>query len=402
MADPVPAATDYDILIVGAGAVGASLAGALAGSRYRVGVVEAASLSGQPTPDGRGLALSLATRRFLEAFGVWSRLAVCANPVRRVHVSHRGHFGSVRLDADQAGLPALGFVVPAQRLGTALLEHLQAAGNIKLIQPALVSGLDQEVTGVNVKLTAGRRLQAARARLLIGADGSHSRVRELVAIGVRSKDYGQTAIVSSIRPQRAHNNTAFELFTETGPLAMLPLRDGRCAAVCCVRHEEAGDILAQSDVDFIGTLEQRFGLRLGHLYDPGPRQAYPLGLIESRAQRSGRVLLLGNSVHTLHPNAAQGFNLGLRDAAALAECLLHGGDDPGAEALLERYLAERRPAQRRVLRFTDSLAWLFYQPHPFWGPARSFGMLALELLPPLKRAFVRRASGLHETGGMVR
>lgn len=396
MSDPLPAAVQYDILISGAGAVGASLACALAGSRYRIAVVEATAPAtpGQAAPDGRGLALSLAAYRILSDIGVWRRLIDCANPIRRIHVSHRGHFGSVRLNAEQAGVPAVGFVVPALRLGAALLDGLADAGNIDLIRPAQVSGFEQHDNGVLVHLSEGSAVRSVGARLLVGADGSQSRVRELAGIGMRSKDYGQTAIVSSVRPQRPHADTAFERFTDSGPLALLPLRDGRCVAVCCVRHEQAGEILAQSDGNFIKTLEQRFGLRLGRLQDPGPRQAHPLKFIESQAQHSGRALLLGNSVHTLHPNAAQGFNLGLSDAAALARRLRRHGDDPGAANLIEGYLAERRPAQKRVVRFTDSLAWLFYRPHPLWGPARSFGMLALELVPSLKRAFIRRTAGL--------
>ncbi|MDZ7734868.1 MAG: FAD-dependent monooxygenase [Gammaproteobacteria bacterium] len=144
-------------------------------------------------------------------------------------------------------------------------------------------------------------------------------------------------------------------------------------------------------------LEQRFGGRLGRFCEPGKRRSYPLQLVESNSQYQGRVLLLGNSVHTIHPNAAQGFNLGLHDAAALADILLQPDGDPGAADVISRYLAERMPVQRRVIRFTDSLAWLFYRPHPVIGPLRTLGMVALELLPPLQRTFARRAAGLTQS-----
>lgn len=391
---------DYDILIAGAGAVGASLACALAGSPYRVGIIEAVPLARgqQSTHDGRGLALSQGTRQILDGIGVWYRLDDHANPIRHIHVSHRGHFGVVHLDAAELDLPALGYVVPALRLGRALLDTVTAADNIDLICPATLAALRQHTGSVQIEIEHEGEQQQLKAALLVGADGSQSRVRTLCDIGMSRKDYDQTAVVSSVRPDRPHADTAYERFTGSGPFALLPLRDGRCVSVCCLPPTDAARVMNQSDADFVATLEQRFGLRLGHFTEPGPRQAYPLRLVESERQNQGRVLLLGNSVHTLHPNAAQGFNLGLHDAAALADLLLQQQGDPGAEVCLKRYIARRRPVQRRVIRFTDSLAWLFYQSHPFIGPARSLGMLGMELLPPLKRAFARRAAGLGRSG----
>lgn len=386
----------YDILIAGAGAVGSSLACALAGSRYRVGIIEAVPLdrTEQSTHDGRGLALSLGSQQKLAAAGVWSLLHEHANPIEHIHVSHRGHFGFVQLDADQLGLQALGYIVPALRLGRALLETIRRADNIDLICPATLDALGQDGEVVRVMLAENGARRELGASLLIGADGSQSRVRELCDIGTTTHDYGQTAIVSSVQPEVPHNNTAYERFTDSGPFALLPLRDGRCVSVCCFKHDNAANVMADSDNDFLHTLEQRFGQRLGRFSDVRDRRSYPLKLIESERQHAGRVLLLGNSVHTIHPNAAQGFNLGLHDAAALAELLLEGHSDPGAESMLRRYLGERKPVQKRVIRFTHSLAWLFYQPHPLLGPVRSLGMLGLDLLPPLQRAFARRTAGL--------
>lgn len=396
---PAARPLDYDILIAGAGAVGASLACALAGSAYRVAVIEAVPLNrtGQTTHDGRGLALSLGTRQILERLGIWQRLTEHANAIRRIHVSHRGHFGVVHLDAAELELPALGYVVPALRLGHALLDGLEKADNVDLICPATLTALHQDADGVRVDVDGNDSARSLSAALLIGADGSQSCVRSLCNIGTTRKDYGQTAIVSSVRPAVAHADTAYERFTDSGPVALLPLRDGRCVSVCCLPPDRAAMVMNQSDTDFLATLEERFGRRLGRLTDPGPRQAYPLSLVESERQHQGRVLLLGNSVHTLHPNAAQGFNLGLHDAAAFAELLAEQDWDPGANVVIRRYLDRRQPVQRRVIRFTDSLAWLFYRPHPVLGPARTLGMLGMELLPPVKRVFSRRAAGLART-----
>ena len=389
----------YDILIAGAGAVGAALACALAGSNYRIGIIEAIPLerAGQTTHDGRGLALSLGTREKLAACGVWSLLEECANPIEQIHVSHRGHFGIVRLDAGRLGLPALGYVVPALRLGRALLDTLEQSDNIDLICPATLVALNQEDDCARVMLETDAGRRELSTRLLVGADGSQSRVRELCDIGTTIHDYGQTAIVSDVLTAQPHNNTAYERFTDSGPFALLPLRDGRCVSVCCLQHETATRVMAASDQEFLHILEQRFGRRLGSFNEAGERRSYPLRLIESERQQQGRILLLGNSVHTIHPNAAQGFNLGLHDASALADILLQQHGDPGADHVLRCYLDERMPVQKRVIRFTHTLAWLFYQPHPLLGPLRTLGMLGLDMLPALQNAFARRAAGLNRS-----
>ncbi len=295
---------------------------------------------------------------------------------------------------------ALGQVVPAARLGRALLDRLQSAANIDFLCPARLTALEQDAAGVSVRIDAGdtgeRQL---RARLLVGADGSQSRVRELCGIGTRTRGYGQTAIVSSVRAEQPHADTAWERFTDSGPCALLPLADGRLVSVCCVASADADRVQALADSDYIEFLTDRCGRRLGRFTEAGPRQAYPLRLIESERQRDGRVLLLGNSVHTVHPNAAQGFNLGLHDAAALAARLQDDSDDPGAAERLTNYLRERRPIQKRVVRLTDSLAWLFYRPHPVIGPVRSLAMLALDLSPAAKRFFARRTAGINQRFG---
>lgn len=404
------AGADYDILIVGAGAVGAAFACALAGSRYRVAVIEAKlppqtdkQTDKQTDNDGRGLALSLNSQRLLERIGVWEQLAEHSNPIREIHVSHRGRFGSVRLDAGLLNSEALGYVTPAARLGRALLDSLKAAANIDFLCPASLASLRQDSTGVSADVETAGPVRSLRSRLLIGADGSQSRVRDLCGIGVRSKDYGQTAIVCGVHSERAHTNIAWERFTDSGPCALLPLVDGSLVSVCCVASADADRWLGLADADYAALLETRFGHRLGRFRTSGPRQSYPIRLIESERQRDGRVLLLGNSVHTVHPNAAQGFNLGLHDAAALAAEMLHSNADvadAGDESLLTRYLERRRPVQKRVVRFTDTLAWLFYQPHPFvgplLGPGRGLAMLAMDLLPGAKRAFLRRTAGLNQ------
>lgn len=399
---------DYDILICGAGAVGASLAAALASAAtpWRIGIIETrprTATTGTPTAadsfDDRGLALSSGSRQILADSDVWPALTTVANPIKQIHVSHRGHFGCVRLTAAAGGLPALGYVVPARALGAALLARLDAAA-IDWHCPATVTAVSQTETQVTVSIeTAGASgAQQLTTRLLIGADGSQSQLRNLLAIATRRKDYGQTAIVSSVATASAHADTAYERFTDSGPLALLPRRDGRSVVVCCLPTEQAAAVMLQSDTDFLQLLQQRFGQRLGRFSQPAARQSYPIRLIQAQEQYRGRVLLLGNAVHTVHPNAAQGFNLGLHDASALAVLLSSqaqtADQDPGSAALLSAYLAEREPVQRRVVQFTDWLAWWFYQPHTLLAPARTLGMLAIDKLPTVKQRFIRRLTGL--------
>lgn len=388
---PTPPEPDYDVLIIGAGANGASLACALADSELRLGIVEAVprTQTEQPSYDDRGLALALGTQQILNHIDVWPALAVAANPIRHIHVSSHGGFGAVRLSADLIDAPALGYVVPAHQLGRALLDRLDRADNVDWHCPLQLLSIEQQSGMVIATLDhAGERRQIT-TRLLVGADGARSRVRALLNIKARHKDYHQVAIVSSVRPALPHGDTAWERFKDTGPFALLPLPSGRCVVVCCVAGEQADTVLGQSDADFLALLMERFGPRLGELHDPGPRHSYPVRLIEAVEQYRGRVLLLGNAVHTVHPNAAQGYNLGLRDVAALARHL-RAATDTGAAEVLAAYVAERTPDQKRVIRFTDTLASIFYQNWPGRGPICSLGMLAFDLTPAFKRSFTRR------------
>lgn len=399
---PAPPDPDYDVLIIGAGANGASLACALADSHLRVGVVEAVTRTQpeQPSYDDRGLALALGTQQVLAHIDVWPALASVANPIRHIHVSSRGNFGAVRLSAGLIDAPALGYVVPAHQLGRALLERMDRAGNIDWHCPLQLLAIEQQPgMAVATLEQAGERRQLS-ARLLIGADGARSRVRTLLNIETRHKDYQQVAIVSSVRPALSHDDTAWERFTETGPCALLPLPNGRCVVVCCVASDQADTVLGESDAGFLAMLMARFGLRLGELSDPGPRYSYPVRLVEALQQYRDRVLLLGNAVHTVHPNAAQGYNLGLRDAAVLARHLRTAAD-PGASEVLSAYVAERSPDQKRVLQFTDTLAGIFYQNWPCSGPLRSLGMLAFDLTIPLKRSFTRRLAARSVVGSIA-
>lgn len=387
--------TDYDVAIVGGGMVGASLACALSGASLRTILIEAVPFRSddQPSYDERGLSLSLATQRILEALAVWPALAPAATPIEHIHVSDRGRFGFVRLHAAELGIPALGHVAPARELGRALLQNVEAAANVELLCPAQVATARPGPDRVRLQFHDG--IPDLACRLLVVADGSHSTLRESLGMPAAVKDYGQTAVVAAISPERPHRNWAYERFTDTGPLALLPLRENRCALVYSVPSGGERTLLAEGDEEFLARVQSRFGRRLGRFLKVGARRSYPLMRITARRQAGERVLLLGNAAHTVHPNSAQGFNLGLRDAAALAEYLTAAAVvDPGAPTLLQEYCEARRADQNRVLRFTDGLTRLFYNNWPARIALRDTGMLLLDILPGLKRDFMRRAMGI--------
>jgi 2-octaprenyl-6-methoxyphenol hydroxylase len=393
--------TDYDILIIGGGLVGASLAVALARSGLRIGVVESRPWPPPSAPayDDRTLALAQGSRRIFEAMGLWPAITeqAGATPIRRIHISDRGHFGMARLDAADAGIEALGYVVETPGLGGVLYRALQPVAALELIAPATMESLSftKDMAHVQVKHDGNGR--TITARLVIGADGGRSRVREAVAIGAHTKDYGQTAVVANVTPEQAHDGIAYERFTETGPLALLPMRDNRCTVVWSVRHAQARAMLAWDDLVFLQQLQARFGDRLGQFRRTGKRQAYPLSLTRVDTHMRARVVLIGNAAHTVHPVAGQGFNLGLRDVAVLSQVLveaLRAGRDIGELGVLAQYARSRRRDTQVVSSFTDGLIRIFANSSPPLALARDIGLLVADLLPPLKRALIRRTSGL--------
>jgi 2-octaprenyl-6-methoxyphenol hydroxylase len=391
---------DFDVVIVGGGMAGASLAIALAAENTRIAMIEAVlpGAEDQPSYDDRGLALSLSSQRILNSLDLWDAVCDSANPIEHVHVSDQHHFGFVRLHAEQMNLSALGHVVLARELGRILMERISVLNNIHLICPARVRDIVIHPDHAEVILLQDGNKSKITAHLVVAADGSSSPVREILGISTDSRDYGQTAIVTNVTPGKPHNNTAFERFTEQGPLALLPSIENRCVVVFAVGSESAEQYLNMSDDEFLTLLQSRLGRRLGKFQRLGKRKSYPMQLILAREQVRERVVILGNAAHTLHPNGAQGFNLCLRDIAGLAEILLpalRNGDDPGHRHLLNQYQDLRISDQSRVTRFTDGLVKMFYNdlPHKIW--IRNTGMLLLDICPSLKRSFALRAMGLH-------
>ena len=388
----------HDVIIIGGGMVGASLACALSGQGMRIAVIEdvAPSTRAGPGYDDRAIALAYGTSRILDGLGLWRPLLGDATPIHQIHVSDRGHFGAARMDRADEGLPAIGYVVPARSIGQVLETALAGATDVERFCPAQVTGVERSAADVRVQVRQDRAHFTLHGRLLVAADGADSFVRKHFGITSLERDYGQSAIVTNITPQLPHRNIAYERFTDSGPLALLPMTEQRCAVVWTVASGQVDAIMQLSDADFLAQLQERFGQRLGRLQHVGRRQAWPLRLLQAKESVQERVALIGNAVHTLHPIAGQGFNLGARDVAVLAEVLVdavRNGEDPGALAVLERYATWRRHDHRNVTVFTDGLARLFSLSLPALGLLRGAGLLAFDLLPPAKRLLTRLTMG---------
>ena len=393
--------TDYDIVIVGGGMVGASLACALGSSELRIAVVEAVALGdpGQPSYDDRTIALAYSSRRIFEGIGVWESIAQrSATPIEHIHISDRGHFGFTRLHASDMGIEALGYVAETRALGAALYEVMATYKNIELVCPASVGDVNVRSDHAELSIEREGETQKISARLAVAADGGDSPLRRAVGIESRKHEYDQAAVVANVTPGHDHHNTAYERFTKTGPLALLPMPGKRCAVVWSTNSENVETIMGWTDEQYLAQLQQRFGDRLGRFERAGKRVAYPLALTRVKDSVSDRIALIGNAAHTVHPVAGQGFNLGLRDVATLAQVIVdarRAGKDFGSIDVLRPYAEWRKRDNQRVATFTDGLVRIFSNDFLPLTLARNAGLSLVNLFPSIKRTFIRRTSGLN-------
>ena len=393
-------ATDFDIIIAGGGMVGTCLALALQPLKLRVAVVEAVARGAtqQPSFDDRSTALSRSSQRMFEAMGLWPDIVAASTPIHHIHVSDKGRFGFAHIDAEEQQVEALGYVVINRVLGQVLQQALAVAANVEFICPARITAVqfgDNRVTAVLDDAAGNRELTG---RLLVAADGANSAVREMIGISAKRVDYAQWAIIGNLLPEQSPANRAFERFTEDGPIAMLPIADERAAFVWMHAPDAAREHLELDDATFTARLQAAFGQRLGRFSRIGQRAAYPLALTKANGLIARRAAVVGNAAHGLHPVAAQGFNLGLRDVAALCDCIADGrsadSDDPGDAAVLESYAERRKSEQTKVVRFTDGLVNLFADTRPPVRALRNAAMIGFDLVPGVRRLFARHTMGL--------
>ncbi|TPG47317.1 2-octaprenyl-6-methoxyphenyl hydroxylase [Rhodanobacter glycinis] len=388
------AVNEPGVLIVGGGLVGASLAIALDAAGIAATLVETAAprADAQPSYDERNLALARATVNGLEAIGVWRHAAARATPIRHIHVSRAGEFGSARIDADRQGVDALGWTLPARELGAALLRRLDECTQLTRLAPATLSALQPLAGGWRAQINHADGVRCIDTPLLVGADGTASFVRAQLGIDAERHDYRQTLFVCTVTPERSHAGRAWERFADDGPIALLPLAEGRCGLVLTVAADEADAVAALDDAGFIELVQRRFGWRLGRLSRPGKRHPYAIHRVAATRLTGPRAVLVGNAAQTVHPIGAQGFNLGLRDALTLAE-LIATAADPGAAEVLQRYAVRRAPDREGTMAMSHGLVRLACLPQPLLAPLRSLALLACDRVPPLQRALARRGMG---------
>ena len=391
----------YDIVVAGGGMIGSSLALALAPLGLKLAVVEAVARteSTQPSFDDRSTALSRSTQKMFQAMGLWPEIVAASTPIRRIHVSERGRFGFSHIDATEQGVEALGYVVINRVLGGVLQKAMQGVGGLDLLCPATITDVDIDREHVKVHVEHDNASSEwLSGRLLVAADGAASSVRSMMGISAQRSEYGQRAIVGNLMPEKPIDHQAYERFTERGPIALLPVADGRAAFVWIVSESDAQALLTLDDVNFVAALQDEFGFRLGRFSKIGRRASYPLALSKASRLIVQRGVVVGNSAHGLHPVAAQGFNLGMRDVATLCDCLADAragsSFDPGDAAILTRYAQWRRGDQARLVGITDGLVRLFGSRR---GPARilrNVGMLGFDVVPGVRSLFARQMMGL--------
>ncbi len=392
----LPERMECDVAIVGGGLVGASLACALAPLGHAVMLIEAVPFkaAAQPSYDDRTLVLSHSSCRILQALDMWRGLEGHTTPVKEVIVTELGRPGRVVLRPEELGVDYFGQVVEARSFGAAVMGRLGQLTGVELLCPAQVTGVEAGRDSARLEVRRGQAVSTLSARLVVAADGAASAVRDLLGIPARTHDYGQTAVICNVTPEQPHGGRAFERLTPTGPFAVLPHLEERCGLVWSVSSAGAEELLARPDADFLAAARRRFTGDLGAFVKAGRRTAHPLKLVRAERDVEGRAVILGNAAHAIHPIGAQGFNLGLRDVAVLAEVLHgHGSDDPGRESALRAYSEWRRPDQEGTIAWSDGMARLFANPSPAAAALRSAGLVAHALIPSMRRMLATGAMG---------
>lgn len=385
---------EYDVVIIGGGLVGASLAAALRHTSLKIALIEASTwtIQGSPSFDDRVIALAHVSQQILANIGIWSAIAPMATPIEHIHVSDQGQFGVTRLSHHLLNLPALGYVVSAKQIGQALQNAIQQS-TITLLTSTQVIEFKTDNQTVTLQLQQSNGTCQIKTRLLVAADGGNSHIRQQLGIQTHQHDYQQTAIIANVALQKFHQYTAYERFTPSGPLALLPLQGNHCSLVWTVRRNEVESVMSLDNSQFLQKLQRQFGWRLGQFIQVGQKHHYPLHLIQAQTLTHERIVMIGNAAHTLHPVGGQGLNLGLRDVATLAE-LIVTTEDIGSESCLQTYEQRQQADHKQVIKITNSLVNTFSNSFFPLVIARNLGLLATDAIPVLKKQLALQMTGL--------
>lgn len=378
-----------DIVVVGGGLTGATLMLALENKGFKTLMIEAMPLAHKLEPDfdARTLALSPSTQRILNNLNLWEKLSPETTAIEMIEVSRQYHFGRSHLRQDELG--PLGYIIEMQALNKVLVSRLPKKD---ILAPASVTAYDKETN----RLTVNHKGKTVHLfpKLIVAADGSQSTLRSFTQLKVITKDYGQEALVTNIGLARHHHNIAYERFTAFGPLALLPSKNNRSALVWALSPKDAKNLVSCPEDFFLDALQKAFGYKLGKFLKVGKRVIYPIRQMVMPKNSDWPLVFIGNAAQTLHPAAGQGFNLGLRDVATLAECIVDIGLKPEA---LERYASMRKTDQKTIVNFTDQLVSFFSNQWPGFGLLQSLGLVTMDHFSLLQKILVRQARGFGGT-----
>ena len=387
----------FDIVIVGGGLVGMSMAVALADSDFNILLVEQSQASPVRANilDLRTTGITRSSQQAFRHFGIWEHVVPHATPIQKLVLSEQGNFGGARIDATEFDVSPIGHMVPNHHLIDVLSQQVSKQHNLTIMSSAALVNLDDNAQGYALKIVHNEQTSMIQTSLLIGADGANSKVRELLNISAQKKNYHQTAIITNIRPNKPHKNIAYERFTDHGPLAVLPIQDDYCALIWTQPDKRVDHFMQMNDQSFLQALQSAFGYRLGQIKEVGQRSSYPLSLVVSDQLVKDNAVLVGNAAQAVHPVAAQGFNLGLRDVQALVQILKGNSlSKLGYSQLLNEYENQRMPDRAHVIRLTDGLTRVFA---PQIWPVRALRGLGVRMigkLPILQRSVLRRNTGM--------
>ncbi|AUX86637.1 2-octaprenyl-6-methoxyphenyl hydroxylase [Acinetobacter sp. ACNIH2] len=397
-----------EVVIVGGGMVGLSLALMLAKANIAVKLLEAIKYPNyddinlapyHSSFDARNSALSRRSVQIYQELGLWDALQQHATPILQVHITEEGSFGKARLIAEQEKVESFGQVIENAWLGRVLLTQVRQQPLIELIDGVQVTSLTQDAEHAYIEARRGEEQLQLQAKLVIAADGRDSFCRQALGIGVFEHDYDQVAIVTTVQTSKPHQHIGFERFSPLGPLALLPLPgEYRRSVVWPVKKGTEQEWLGEeNDQHFLGALQQTYGDRAGKFQKTGKRFSYPLSQVLAEKQAVGRVVLMGNAAHTIHPVAGQGFNLCMRDAYVLLrylEAQQSAGADLGEPRILLEYEQARLKDQQRVIKFCDSVVRGFSNQNPMLKLLRNTGLIAFDLIPGIKPLVATYAMGL--------